>query len=136
MLQSAFRPFLLTVDGERENGIDFARLVCELAAGGSRKRFKVLTYASVVAWVKDVVKAKTKPKDGIAVVINEACTQAQGSLDAGEELTPELAARLLKLKMLAVRDEVLEAKAVDQKAREALEGKVQREMRSCYGSLC
>lgn len=45
--------------------------------------------------------------------------QAQSMVDAGEEVSAEVMSRLLKLKMQAARDEFIEARAAEQRAREA-----------------
>jgi hypothetical protein len=69
--------------------------------------------------VKDTAKAKGKQKDSPSASVLEACNQAQSMVDAGEDVSPDLAARLLKLKMVAHRDEVLAQRAEAQKAKDA-----------------
>ena len=57
--------------------------------------------------------------------MTEACTQAQSLVEAGEEITGEILSRLVKLKMSAARDECMEIKAAEQRAKEAeLDAKV------------
>ena len=68
--------------------------------------------------VKEVAKAKTKPKDAAGLLVTEACTLAQASVDGGEDVPPDMLARLLKIKFTAHREEVLEHRAVEARARE------------------
>jgi hypothetical protein len=68
--------------------------------------------------VKDIAKSKGKAKD-TPPILTEACAQAQAMVDAGEEVTPELLSRLLKLKMMAHREEVLAQQAEAQKNKDS-----------------
>lgn len=113
-----YRAYVIFIDGERENAIDFVRLVMEVVATGVRSKFRVIQKASILSWVKDNAKAKTKPKDPALLALTEACSQAQAMVDAGEEVSGDIMARLLKIKFLAHRDEVLEHRAAEAKAKE------------------
>ncbi len=68
--------------------------------------------------MKDNAKAKTKPKDPALLALAEACSQAQAMVDAGEDVSGDIMARLLKIKFLAHRDEVLEHRAAETRAKE------------------
>lgn len=79
--------------------------------------------------VKDIAKAKAKPKDPAGILVSEACTYAQGMVDSGEEVTADILARLVKLKITAARDEYMEHKAAEQRAREAeMDAKVENRL--------
>ena len=75
--------------------------------------------------MKETSKSKTKPKDPAGLLAVEACGVAQGMIDGGEVVSAEVLSRLVKLRVSAARDQFMDIKAAEQKAREAeLEAKV------------
>ena len=47
------------------------------------------------------------------MLITEACVHAQSMVESGDEVSPDLIARLLKIKLMAFRDEALEHRAAE-----------------------
>ena len=50
--QKDYRAYVIFIDGERENAIDFVRLVMEVVATGVRSKFRVIQKASILSWVR------------------------------------------------------------------------------------
>jgi hypothetical protein len=53
-VQDQYRAYTILLDGEHPNAVDFARLVSDCIAEGSRKKFKVLSKTAILTWVRKV----------------------------------------------------------------------------------
>ena len=51
-VQKDFKPYIILLDGERENAIDFVRLIADVISTGVRKKFKVISKSAILAWVR------------------------------------------------------------------------------------
>ena len=101
---------LITVAGGEVASSFLQRAVSE-AKTGTRKRFHPISHDDVVAWARELAKAKSKSKEPVDIATAEACGQAIALLDGDTPVTAELIARLIKAKIMAARTAELESRA-------------------------
>eukprot|EP00039_Didymoeca_costata_P029222 m.23693 g.23693 ORF g.23693 m.23693 type:complete len:1587 (+) comp7533_c0_seq1:120-4880(+) len=106
-----WRCFVVVTVSNGEVSSEFLRKGASDASTGRRDVFISGGYDDISSWVKDAAKAKTKSKDPVDLVIQDACVQAS---DYGEKIPPKLYARLIKAK-------VIQRKIEDVKRREEKE---------------
>ncbi|KAI8590028.1 hypothetical protein BDZ88DRAFT_488530 [Geranomyces variabilis] len=90
-------------DDPKQNGggNPTANALCDLIASGVRQRFSVITQTSVLAWANENAK------------INDTCKELKTLLDGGTaaaDIPDTLLAKLLKVRLMALKAEGIEAK--------------------------
>eukprot|EP00729_Bicosta_minor_P020453 gene20453-21055_t len=113
----SWKSLVIVTTGTGEVATEFLNKGATDAGKGRRAKFKALTLDTLMAWAKEVSKAKGKSKDPLEGVIQEACALL---VDCGDAPSATLLARLVKAKVLEVRAADLEARA-EREAAEAAE---------------
>eukprot|EP00047_Mylnosiga_fluctuans_P013278 m.30620 g.30620 ORF g.30620 m.30620 type:complete len:1188 (+) comp4798_c0_seq1:19-3582(+) len=113
-----WRAFVFVLDGADRDAQDYAdRAALTLP---QRKGFACLRKDELVAWVRETAKSKAKAKDGSPALAAEACTQAQMELDVSGDVSGEMLSRLVKARLLLMRDAALEARAAEEREKPAV----------------
>eukprot|EP00041_Stephanoeca_diplocostata_P033225 m.1093328 g.1093328 ORF g.1093328 m.1093328 type:complete len:928 (+) comp24296_c0_seq4:301-3084(+) len=106
----SWRPFVCVCAADGDVSSHFLAALTAEVATGSRPQFHAISATGLQRWAADTAKTKTKAKDPLTVATTEAC-QLAASYSADEPCPPDLLARLIKIRMLALREAQLAERA-------------------------
>eukprot|EP00794_Sanderia_malayensis_P015503 gene15503-17082_t len=112
---------------------DFVHLtfMSDVISSGIRKLFNVIDYESLLKEIKDLAHGKSmKGKIGKPPQFVEIIDQIKNVVDHGEEVSPSLLAKLLKFKLLLLKQRDLERRDEEKKAAELAAKQAKQENRS------
>ncbi|XP_078373230.1 sperm-associated antigen 17-like isoform X2 [Oculina patagonica] len=105
----------------------FIDVLSEVVASGLRKLFSIITYEGLVKDVKEFGKGPAPGGKGKGAAsakppqFYEVCEQVKPLVDQGESIPPSLMAKLLKFKLLHVKQKDLDRREDERKAAKAAE---------------
>ncbi|XP_038079367.1 sperm-associated antigen 17-like isoform X2 [Patiria miniata] len=108
--------------GKRLEDYEYTQFLCSAVHSGLRKLFSVISKGLLFQEVQELGNAKVKkPKD--AAAFSEICEAVKPHLDNNEDVPLPLLAKLLKWKLLAIKQKDMKRRDDDKKSTDGKDGK-------------